>query len=336
MKKLKKKYIFIFFLLIWGYFYSLTQSYSPKLPSENQSPIFYSNQCRNDLKRTVIQALNNTKKSLHMVMFGLSDKDIIETLKQMTHLNLSIYYDKHSSPTINIANSNVHPVKMSGLLRQKILVIDEKIIFIGSANMTRSSLNMHDNLILGFYSPEIAQFLIKNTPFSSGNLQTTIGKQNIEVWLLPDIKHAALNNIKDLLKKANESINVVMFTFTHSGLVDEIISAKERGVKVSVTIDLQSALGPSKRTVEKLLHADIDVLFNQGPQLLHHKYVLIDDNILICGSTNWTLAAFKKNRDCFVILHDLTEEQKKFMGKLNKTIAIEGESITRKPSTYLR
>ena len=43
-------------------------------------------------------------------------------------------------------------------------------------------------------------------------------------------------------------------------------------------------------------------------------------NILEIGSANWTKAAFKQNDDCFLIIHDLADEQRQSMQKLWRTI----------------
>ena len=59
---------------------------------------------------------------------------------------------------------------------------------------------MHDNLCIGFYSPQIARFLEEKTPFFVDHISTYVGNQKVEVWLLPDKKKEALEiKIKKLL-----------------------------------------------------------------------------------------------------------------------------------------
>jgi len=182
---------------------------------------------------------------------------------------------------------------------------------------------MHDNLIVGFYSPEIAKFLCENAPFSAGSISSLVGGQKVEVWLLPDFQNRALTKVKELIDSARDSIQVAMFTFTHPVLAEALIRAKNRGVDVKVAIDFQSKKGASKKAIEKLTEENIDILFNTDSKLCHHKYILLDHKTLICGSANWTKSAFNKNYDCFVILYNLDKTQKKFMKKLFKTITLE-------------
>jgi len=83
-----------------------------------------------------------------------------------------------------------------------------------------------------------------------------------------------------------------------------------------VIVDLHSGLGASAKAVEKLKEAHVPVLLSQGVQLLHHKFIYIDESTLLTGSANWTKSAFYKNSDCIIALHRLNPDQKKFMSRL--------------------
>jgi cardiolipin synthase len=299
-------------------------SLSPNLPKKGAPPKLYSNQCRQDIRATLLAAIRNANSSIHLVMFGLSDRSILSALKEkiQDHVPTRIYYDVGGSSKVYryLRDSEIHPIKNAGLMHQKILVLDDSVVFIGSANMTTPSLKMHDNLVIGFVSPSIAKFLQSHEPFTPGYFQTKFGKQEMELWLLPDPRGHALAHLKKKIRNAKKSIRIALFTFTHPGLIDEVIAAKERGVKVSIVLDKHSSLGASVKTVERLSQAGVRVSLSQGVQLLHHKFIYIDEDLLVMGSANWTKAAFYKNSDCILSLNHLTSEQKKFMSLLWKKI----------------
>ena len=306
--------------------YLIYTSLSPKLPQPGGDAILYSNQCRQDLRTTIVQAIEKAQNSLHLVTFGLTDPSVLQALedKAKSSLSMKVFYDKRGSPPIFLSNERAVGLVNKGLVHQKILIVDEKIVFIGSANMTRSSLMMHDNLVIGFYSPEIARFLLQKTPFFSGNLKTMVAGQEIDIFLLPDLHNKALLALKGLLRSSKLSIQVAMFTLTHPLLVDEIISAHKRGVKVEVYVDKKSARTVSSKAVERLQKEKVPVYTNRKLSLFHHKFILVDGRHLALGSANWTKSAFNKNNDCFVILHNLRNDQKKFMKKLERVISLEG------------
>lgn len=325
----KSKILFHLFLIIFCLFYIklIYQTLSPKIPTKTNPIIFYSNQCRQDLRSTIIKAIKSAKSSIHLVMFGLSDEKVIKELKSASekHIKMNVFYDSHSSPEIDFQNNVAKNIKKSYLMHQKILVLDNTTVFLGSANMTKSSLSMHDNLIIGIHSPEIASFLSEKTPFSSGRINKNINLQEVEIWLLPDSKNAALEKLVNLIQTAKKKIKIAMFTLTHPLLIDELIKAKKRGIEVSIVVDCHSGIGASAKAVEKLKKEGVNVLLSCGTELLHHKYLYIDEKTLVCGSANWTKAAFHKNKDLILIINNLQPPQISFMNKLQKIIEVQAD-----------
>lgn len=304
------------------------ESISPHQPKSNEPPKLYSNQAQQDLKLTLIDAIRKAHQSIHLVMFGLSDPAILHALS-IKKIPSVVYYDPNGSPNLthSLPSAELHPVRGYGLMHQKILVLDEETVFIGSANMTTASLSMHDNLVIGLKSQKLAKFLIDKTPNGPGYIRTMVGGQNIEMWLLPDPRGHALQDLRKKIRSAHKSLKIALFTFTHPALVDEVIAAYKRGVHVTLVIDMHSGLGASNKAIERLKSSGIRVLMSQGVQLLHHKFIVIDDQTLLTGSANWTKAAFYKNSDCFICLHHLNDDQKKFMGRLWTRIESEAKLL---------
>lgn len=332
-EKPQSKFLFVscFFLIFCSCVTLVIFSISPSQPQSDQPPILYSNQLRQDLRLTLVDAIRQSTKSIHMVMFGLSDPAIINALASK-EIPTTVYFDANNSPALwtKLPNATLHPVRGYGLMHQKLIILDQETTFIGSANMTTSSLRMHDNLVIGIKNKKLAQFLIDRTPNSSGYLQTTVGGQKIELWLLPDPRGHALQDVKKKIRQAGQSLKIALFTFTHPALVEEVINAHKRGIAVSVVIDMHSGLGASKDAIEKLKSAGVKVSMSRGVQLLHHKFILIDGHTLLSGSANWTKSAFYKNSDCFIVLHNMTAEQKSCMNSIWNRIESESQVIKAK------
>lgn len=244
-------------------------------------------------------------------MFGFNDPPLLQALSKKK-FPITIYYDKKNSPAL--LGDGVHPISSPGLMHQKILILDEETVFMGSANFTGPSLKMHDNLVIGFKSKEIASFLQENAPLKSGQFQSTVGGQDVEIHLLPSAN--ALEDLKNKIKMATKTLYIAIFTLTHPELTQEIINAKNRGVDVTVILDMHASLGASAKALKSLEDDGVRVLLSQGLQLMHHKFAYIDETLLISGSANWTKSAFTKNHDCLITLYNLTQEQKHFMNKI--------------------
>ncbi|MEZ5314614.1 MAG: phosphatidylserine/phosphatidylglycerophosphate/cardiolipin synthase family protein [Chlamydiales bacterium] len=316
MKKISKNLIrslrILFTCWIFFLFFCLTEK-----PSTSNKPIeLYANICDDDLRRIYLNAIEKANESIYLIMYSLNDEKIIRALnhKAKKGVKVTVLHDSKTSQFgyRKLKSIDLIPIEISGLSHQKILVLDGKEVWIGSANFTTESLRLHDNLVMKFNSIELAKSILSE--FSAYYFY--IGDQKCELWHLPRDRKAGLNHLIDLIHQSKNSIRIAMYTWTHSKLTDAVIAAHNRGVAVEVILDNSQANGVGQRTTNKLIESGISVWVNRRQKLLHHKCLWIDENILVQGSTNWTKAAFSKNKDCFLILFDLTQEQKDKLQKM--------------------
>lgn len=320
MKSLLKKKLF--FLVVgfvcWSLLYITGSFKEIELPQPDKKPLLYANQLHDNLKNGYLSAIKSAKESIVLIIYSLSDPDIIHALQAAGERGVAVKVICDGNATYKKLGKaiDVKKIYKKGLMHQKILVIDSKQIWLGSANMTEESLLLHGNLVTAFYSPEMARFINDKSQASHTFL---VANQRIDLSFLPEDVLGA-KKIVDLIRSAKKTIKVAMFTFTREDFTDELIKAKNRGVDVQVVIDRRAALGAGVKVYQKLLENHLNPILSEGDGLLHHKFLYIDDTILVNGSANWTKAAFNKNDDCFLILYDLTQEQQDVMNRLWKVI----------------
>jgi phosphatidylserine/phosphatidylglycerophosphate/cardiolipin synthase-like enzyme len=295
------------------------------LPEEHSPVQFYSNQTRHDIKRTFHQAIKKARNSIFLSVYGVTDPQILALLtkKAEAKIPISVEYDAAASSNLKkILPSSVHvrPIKSKGLMHRKILVLDQSLVFLGSANLTPTSLRHHNNLVLGLYSPALALFL--ENP-SSTSFAFDIQERKGEIFLLPDPEKTGLLKLIETLNEAKQKITIAMFTLTQSQIAEALIAAQRRGVAVTIAIDYYTSRGASKKTLRTLEKEGVKILLSQGKELLHHKWALIDEKTLILGSANWTQAAFTKNHDFLLFLYSLDKKQKQFLNHLWEIIIAE-------------
>ena len=305
------------------YFVLIRAALSPALPSPQKPVVFYSNQQRDDFRLILKKALSLAHHTIAITMYALTDEELIHTLYQKAKegLSVQIWHDPKSGTTPLKAPLLATPLKTKGLMHRKIVTIDDAYVFLGSANMTTSSLALHDNLSVGVYHPQLAHFLKTSI---SPYFDFTLENQSCRLWMLPDLE--ALDYLIQQLDQAKNSIFVAMFTLTHPQLLNALVEAQKRGVDVTLVIDHYAARGASRKAIQFLQEQKIPVTFSQGLQLLHHKWAYIDKSQVILGSTNWTKAAFTKNQDCLLFINDLTPKQQKLFDHLSHTILLESNS----------
>ncbi len=109
----------------------------------------------------------------------------------------------------------------------------------------------------------------------------------------------------NLFNAAKKTAHVAIFTLTESGIVDAMMAAQKRGVKVSVIADASQS-DPSKdpfqaQVIQKLKQGGVDVrLATRQTALMHNKVVIFDGQTVCTGSFNWTNAAEKHNDENLV------------------------------------
>jgi phosphatidylserine/phosphatidylglycerophosphate/cardiolipin synthase-like enzyme len=318
----RKSKLFLSALFLAALFtFGIRAALNPSLPSPQNPLQFYSNQRRDDFRLVLQKLFAKATSSIHITMYHATDEELLALLHQRAHQGVfvKIWHDK-SCPTPISSLLQAERVKTKGLMHRKIVVVDNSLVLLGSANMTTSSLLLHDNLSVGFYHPPLAQFL--NNP-TSPFYDFKIRNQPCKLWLLPDPQ--VLGELVEKLEHAQESIFVAMFTLTHPQLLQTLATAHTRGIRVTVALDHYAARGASKKAVKFLQERGVPVIFSQGLQLLHHKWAYIDRKHLILGSTNWTQAAFTKNQDCLLFIHQLEAAQQKVLDQLCKTITLESK-----------
>ncbi len=309
-----------------GLFVWLGVSSGPVLPKAGKEVRIYGTS--DDLERTYLTAIKSATNSIHLSIYTLTDTPIINALKSASEgdVEVVVLFDEKQARGLEGhlgPNVDTIPRRPSGLMHQKILVVDAKQVFIGSANMSKQSLRIDQNLVVAFEDPVVAQTLIENitTRRTRGPPPPTqnrflVAGQPLFLYLLPTDKHQALDHLKTLLQTAHKTVRIAMFAFTHQDLITALIDLHERDVRVDVTIDKGSAKGTSKKAYQTLTNALVPCRASSCPGVLHTKIAWIDQETLVCGSTNWSKSGFGRNEECMLILGELTVTQQKRLKKL--------------------
>lgn len=111
--------------------------------------------------------------------------------------------------------------------------------------------------------------------------------------------------VLNTIMSAKKEINVIMFSMYKckktEDLMNELINARKRGVMVRVILDGEvesnkplKHLFSSERIPVKLTHH----------QRTHNKLIIVDDDIVVLGSHNWTDKALFENRESSVAIID--------------------------------
>ncbi|MBU4314576.1 MAG: DUF1669 domain-containing protein [Actinobacteria bacterium] len=114
------------------------------------------------------------------------------------------------------------------------------------------------------------------------------------------------NPQKAIIKNINQSqafINIAMYVFTDKEIAIPLIDAQKRGVKVRVYLD-RSQIESSYSVSRFLVQKEIKVRISSNNYIMHNKFAIIDNRILLTGYYNWTFSANNRNDENLMVIDD--------------------------------
>ena len=113
-----------------------------------------------------------------------------------------------------------------------------------------------------------------------------------------------LRQLQNLLISARQSVKIAVSWFTNFSLFKQIGQMAENGINVQLIInnDLINN-GGYCLNFNELIDKGVMISLVEFPHLLHHKFVIIDDYLLVTGSYNWTRFS-EKNYENIVVICD--------------------------------
>lgn len=125
-------------------------------------------------------------------------------------------------------------------------------------------------------------------------------QNNIEVCF-NGIKDKIIENIST----ATKSLKIAMAWFTNYDIFGKLLELRERNISIDLIIinDLINN-GGYCLNFNELIDKGGNIYLSEFPSMMHNKFCLIDDEILINGSYNWTYYAETINEENILIIKD--------------------------------
>lgn len=229
-------------------------------------------------------------------------------------------------------NSDYNPK----IFHQKFIVRDGESVLTGSTNFTDTGVSknlnhiiiIHDVAIAKIYSKEFRE--IQQGHFGKLNeghdprpKEIDVSDIRIKTLFAPD--HNPEMEIMKQIAKAKSSVRFAIFTFSKSsGIDDQLILSHIAGIDIkgamyrSQANQKWSALEPLKNVGMKLFLVPKPGQYPNKPKKLHHKLMVIDEQLIVAGSFNYTGPANLTNDENIVIIGDLDSTNQNSINKQKK------------------
>ena len=104
------------------------------------------------------------------------------------------------------------------------------------------------------------------------------------------------DNIVASIDDATRAIDVAVYSITNDKIVDSLLAAHRRGVRVRIISDRLQASGRHS-LISRLADAGVPVILNKKHKIMHHKFAIFDKKDIETGSYNWTSSATQSNAE---------------------------------------
>ena len=107
--------------------------------------------------------------------------------------------------------------------------------------------------------------------------------------------------VVDVINQSQKEVLVQAYGFTHNGIAQALVKAQERGVRIQVLLD-QKSESTNRYVVELFTTNNIRMRFDGNHAIAHNKVMIVDENIVITGSFNFTNSAQTRNAENLLVL----------------------------------
>ncbi len=201
----------------------------------------------------------------------------------------------------------------SALMHNKFWIFDGKTVWTGSTNITVNGIFKQDNNVIVIHSPEVAGFYEREfeemwngehgprSPSTVDEQSVVVNGAQVQALFAPE--DDVVDHLLPFIEAAQTSIRFLAFSYTHDDLGDAMLARASAGVDVSGVFE---KVGSETQYSEmpKLYCANVPVRQDGNPTFLHHKYIVVDDQIVITGSLNFSANADDSNDENVIVVDD--------------------------------
>ena len=292
--------------------------------------------CETSVCKELLSRINDTKSTLDIAVYGYRSIPQIETalknaiargvkirlVYDLDKKGESIYEDTKELVKIipySVSDYNsqqfIKNTYNNIIMHNKFFIFDAKTVFTGSANLSSSDMSGYNsNTVIVINSSDIAAIYksefeqMFNNKFHtqknklSNHSNIRVGNSTISVYFSPQDK-ITQSKILPLIRDAKKYIYIPAFLITDKWLADELILAHKRNVDVKIILDSLNARSKYSQ-IKNLRTAGIEVKAENYAGKLHAKTIIIDDEITIVGSMNFSKSGQNLNDENVLIIKD--------------------------------
>ena len=270
-----------------------------------------------DTSQPFLDAIRNAKKSIRVKMFLFSDPDLVNAVigakKRGLHVRVMLNPARRSGES---ENTDTHKkLKAAGVevidsnpdfdvTHEKSMVVDDETAFVQSLNWDLKNLTETRDYAIVTTHPDEVNEVIQCFEHDWARKPFSVDSKTLLIWCNGNGR----DRIASFIDDAKHTLFVQNERYQDQVIIERLVRAKERGVKIHVM-----ARAPHKLKKEKLTEGvgglrimdDVGIKVHKLKHLkLHGKLLLADHSRAIIGSINLAPGSFDSRRELAIEVHN--------------------------------
>jgi len=274
----------------------------------------------------LVEKINAAQTSIHIASFEFDLTPVADALVAAKQRGVDVRWvtdDEHGLEAdeepghgqfamLQEAGIEVRSDSRTALMHNKFWIFDGEIVWTGSTNITENGVFKQDNNTIVIQSPELAAIYEREFqemwdgqfgPRSPSQLDEQItevnGSRVVVVFTSED--PAIADAIVPLVQSASSSVRFLAFSFTDFPLAEAMSQRSSAGVDVAGVFE---RVGSETEAAElrTLMCRGVPVRQDGNPSFMHHKFIVVDERIVIAGSMNYSTNAEESNDENVIII----------------------------------
>lgn len=293
-----------------------------------------------NIENAIIARINQAQHTIDAAIFNTTRRPIVNALRAAHNRGVRVRFLANAGTfTSNAALVNNPPpfsvayVNTASLMHNKFVVIDAQSVnsswvWTGSCNWTYTDMYTNYNNVILLQDQALAQaytlefnemwggtganFNATNSKVGADKTDNTphtfnVGGRRVELYFSPSDN--VTSKIVNSINSANNDLQFCILSFTRNDIGTAVRNSHQRGVAEH---GLMENINDNGSEFSYLTRVGVNLLADNQPTALHHKYAIIDagaaasDPQVVTGSHNWTTAAELRNDENTLIIHDAT------------------------------
>lgn len=273
-----------------------------------------------EMDALLVAAIDGAQRSVDIAAFDLELQSVVDALARAHRRGVAVRlvtddtYEEELGPTVlEAAGVPVVLDMRSPYMHNKFVVIDGYQVWTGSWNLTDNGTDRNNNNVVVLTSRNLAQNYIREfeemfvhdafgvtSPDDTPHPQVALDGVRVETYF--EAEGDVRTRILELLEGAETGVLFMAFVFTDDDIARAMIQRHRDGVVVRGVIEARQAENTGG-DFTAMRTAGVDVLKDGNPYIMHHKVIVIDEQLVVTGSYNFTASAADRNDENVVIVH---------------------------------